>query len=535
MAGSRLTWHTGSILPFASLWHTLMRVAALNSLRIRELPDADIHRHPGAGSHTRSCASLLYNESSNRRGESISTHALARWLGEPIEVFEWSHLGRIPKGLRGISHDGFRVCPECLAAGYHSALMSLRPLQACPIHGCELLGHCQCGRAFDGRIDGKVLSRALSCACGKWVYFTKQTCRRPMITADEVFPLDPVARWLESFIAVGHPQFGNALWTASVMPHWWDDLMEWSDVLGIDYPKCFKTVPGPSGRRVVSTRGSLPTTTTSALHSLSRQIEPIPARQQGSYWETNPATSAYRGMLRHLRRHVSRGSDLHAIDFLSNPDPERIARVMRSNQQAVVAFAELLWSTSLEQDVMRRRWPYRAIEQGYLGDFVGQITSPTSWDQDIMPPWQGHAWHHWVQYQSCRSMMLSYWREAQQRALDAVRTGYACLDPLLGVDAFKWATVHNHQSIRFVSLESQQRWDWTLPRPDKARRCKDQCGAAVQRLRAIEDVCAGPCLTWNQFDGWHVTASMSPCGTRTDRHRLLGVGNDKPRFCRESA
>lgn len=78
MTGSRLTWHTGSILPFASLWHTLMRVAALNSLRVHELPDADVHRDPGARSTKYYRASLLYNESTNRQGEGISTRALAR-------------------------------------------------------------------------------------------------------------------------------------------------------------------------------------------------------------------------------------------------------------------------------------------------------------------------------------------------------------------------------------------------------------------------------------------------------------------------
>ncbi len=33
-----LTWHPGSILPYASLWHTLQRVGALNFVRPTDVP-----------------------------------------------------------------------------------------------------------------------------------------------------------------------------------------------------------------------------------------------------------------------------------------------------------------------------------------------------------------------------------------------------------------------------------------------------------------------------------------------------------------
>ena len=33
-----LTWYRGSIRPYTSLWHTLMRVAALNGHKAGELP-----------------------------------------------------------------------------------------------------------------------------------------------------------------------------------------------------------------------------------------------------------------------------------------------------------------------------------------------------------------------------------------------------------------------------------------------------------------------------------------------------------------
>ena len=55
----RLTWHAGSVLPFASLWHTVHRVAAINSMRAKELPFAlDLG---GRGPLARR-ADLLFNE-----------------------------------------------------------------------------------------------------------------------------------------------------------------------------------------------------------------------------------------------------------------------------------------------------------------------------------------------------------------------------------------------------------------------------------------------------------------------------------------
>ena len=98
----RLTWHAGSVLPFASLWHTVHRVAAINSMRAKELPFAlDLG---GRGPLARR-ADLLFNEprfcGERTPGEALSVDALAASLGEPVEAFAWSHFGHP-------DHDGQR-------------------------------------------------------------------------------------------------------------------------------------------------------------------------------------------------------------------------------------------------------------------------------------------------------------------------------------------------------------------------------------------------------------------------------------------
>lgn len=531
MAGSRLTWYAGSILPFASLWHTLLRVAALNALRARDLPDAVTEREPGGQSSFTSGANLLFNEVNDMRAECISTRALSRWLGESVEAFEWSHLGRLPKGLRAIVHKGLRVCPECLALGYHSALLSVNLLKACPIHGCELLEKCRCGRPFEGRLDGKELLHPGSCECGRLAYFTHQTCRWPEMTVVEAQQLSPIARWLDALATVvGQPRSGVADQGEFMTTRWLEHLQEWSEMLDIGYPSCFVKLPRQAWLRVVSTTGPPAAPTVSSRRTkLTRDLQKD-IRKEGRYWDVNPGTWAYRGMLRHLRRHVNRGGEAYAVDFLNNPDPLRIAAVMQANRQAVVAFAEMLWSARMEQYVMRRRWPHRLVEQGFGGDYVGRVSPPYAANQGMTALWNSDVWRRWVQYQSCRSLMLGVWREAQRLALNAVRTGIADWDMGMPEDAFRWATVQCEDSIRLVALEGQEAWDWSLPQPDKERRREGHLAAAVRRLHSVESECVGLCLTWSERDAWTVRESMVPSGVRVDRHRLLGAGKDRPKF-----
>lgn len=525
MPTPRLTWYVGSILPFASLWHTLMRVAALNALRLNELPDADVDRSPGYRSTALFRPALLYNDAHGSRKEGVSTRALARWLGEPETAFAWSHLGRIPKCLRGLVHDGFRICPQCLALGYHSALLSLRLLDACPIHGCALLGQCYCGRPFDPHARTGALAHSGCCVCGQMAFFTHETCRRPALAPDDTRPLNAVAHWLESFIALSRPVAADAHLDAEMAAQWLAHTRSWSEAFDLAYPQCF--VPGlqRNDLRVVETSGPRTGLAPSGVPPRAAQH-----RQEGRYWDVNPATLAYRSMLRYLRRHVARGSEPFIADFLQHPDPVHMANVMRSNCVAVAAFAEWLWATRLELHVLRRRWPYRAVVQGQGGDYVGHIETPRPALET--GSWAGHdpVWRHWVEYQAARCLLLSCWRQAQQRAMEAVHSGVADTWMDWGDEPWRWATAHTDSGIRWVNLESQPACDWALPLPDKSLRRERQRAAAQRRQQVIEEACTGLCLTWSERDGWQVERSLAPGGARAKRHRLLGIGHDRPTF-----
>jgi len=127
----RLTWHRHSILPYASLWHTLHRACELNGLALREL---------------RTWVSAWDFTEKSGPTYGIVRDQLAAVLGESPEVFRWSTIDDAPVWLRAalFSPHG-KVCPQCLAAGYHSDLFSLRGAAMLPN---PQRTECCCGRPF---------------------------------------------------------------------------------------------------------------------------------------------------------------------------------------------------------------------------------------------------------------------------------------------------------------------------------------------------------------------------------------------------
>ncbi len=120
MPEGRLTWHRGSILPYASLWHTVLRACALNALHPADLPTTSARP-------TRT-VDLLDIQASK-----IDVAALARALGEPPSAFDWSTLDALPAALRvALAVPQPRVCLACMASGYHSALFSVATARRVP-------------------------------------------------------------------------------------------------------------------------------------------------------------------------------------------------------------------------------------------------------------------------------------------------------------------------------------------------------------------------------------------------------------------
>ena len=107
-ATARLTWYPGTVLPYASLWHTLRRVAALNRLHLIDLQRLT----PVIWAKRSPAPELLHNE-----GGAIDTQALERLLGETPQALAWSHMGHAAPWMRPLFTPGMRICPACSGRG----------------------------------------------------------------------------------------------------------------------------------------------------------------------------------------------------------------------------------------------------------------------------------------------------------------------------------------------------------------------------------------------------------------------------------
>ena len=558
---ARLTWHQGSVLPYSSLWHTVQRAMSLNALRPKELAfcgrgadQAGIPRH----------VNLLYNEAgASVCGvpiEALSMRSLAQALGEQEAVFAWAHLGRLPRSVRSLISPSIRVCRACLAAGYHSALLSLRLLQSCPIHGCELEDRCNCGELF---ADDQVVLHHMNagyCRCGRMAYFTGQTCRRPTMRHDETAPMSVVATWLERLAGVIRPSPGDHQAQRAHDRILLDSVGAWCAELNLGNPGSAIT-RDPQPLRVSISVARLSTI------ECANAVRPATHSRQGAastrgrhsiYWSTDDATTTYRSLARHIRRHVARGAEAHAIDFMLNPDPLQMGARMRAQHPAMVAFADLMFTECMETYAGLRRWPYRDPRAGATSrvrDGLAHLSLDGGHD---WPPALREARLAWVRRQAAATAITHAWRRAQMLAVHAAATGFAdwsaATERYLPVGAISsthidrpkpsgtafwfdapppyqvtWAAVVSGEHLRFVSAPAMPRIDWTLPRSSKAQRQATWSEAKRRRVSELRGACGGPCLTWSAHAGWEVLPSASPATAPVKRHRLLGVAG-APRF-----
>ncbi|MDO9091063.1 MAG: hypothetical protein Q8R98_19810 [Rubrivivax sp.] len=301
---TRLTWHQGSVLPYSSLWHTVQRAMSLNALRSKELAfcgrasdQVGVPRH----------VNLLYNEAVDGPCgvpvEALSMRSLAQALGEPEAVFAWAHLGRLPRSVRSLFSPSIRVCRTCMAAGYHSALHSLRLLQTCLIHGDELSDRCNCGELFAG--DQVVLHHmnAGYCRCGRMAFLTSQTCRRPTMRHDETAPMSMVAEWLDRLAGVIRPSAGDHQAQRAHDRILLDSVGAWCAELHLGNPGS-AIAPDPQPLRVSISVARLST----IEHANS--VRPATHSPDGAsstrgrhslYWAGDDATTTYRSLARHIR------------------------------------------------------------------------------------------------------------------------------------------------------------------------------------------------------------------------------------------
>ncbi|SCU77898.1 conserved hypothetical protein [Cupriavidus necator] len=358
MPDKRLTWHVGSVLPYASLWHTVLRACALNVLHPHDLPC------PGTRPPT--TVALL------ERASGVDVAAFASALGETPAVFRWSTLGALPSWLSAaLVVPQPRLCFACLAAGYHAALYSVALLEACPIHGTPLVDRCYCGAPFSATLRSLAdYAAAGCCRCGRLHFFTHETCRRPTLAPDTARALDPVAAWLEALSGlVRSARLDDALCRhAPDVPAW---VITAAQALGVAYPACLRPISSvPASIGTVWYRPG-------PQQTPSRDHPPPPpgtrVHRTPAYWQPIPATTVYRALARHVRRHLAPDGARWVARFIDACDPFAISAWVSGHSRARQAFIDMLWARAAEPGIEQRRWPDRpppAATAGQLAELV---------------------------------------------------------------------------------------------------------------------------------------------------------------------
>jgi hypothetical protein len=512
MPEARLTWHAGSVLPYASLWHTILRASALNALHARDLPSAT-RRRAGA-------VDLLDN-----RAGAIDIPTLARELGEPLAAFQWSTLDRLPDPLRiALVAPRPRLCLACLTAGYHAALFSIELLDVCPIHGTPFVDQCRCGAPFHSILRSHAdFGTAGSCQCGRLHFFTRETCRRPTMTPDMTRALAPLVAWLQALSRLIRPLLlDDALRRRAPGSAQW--LVTTAHTLGVAYPACLRPVITPSTPVETTRYGSRPSSVSGrTVTSEAPKLEVSP------YWRSQamPATTVYRALARHVRRHLAPGSSRWVARFMDSGDPLVIAGMMRTVEHARRAFTEMLWAHTIEVGVEQRRWPDRRPAPGSVADFAAfvhdgcQVCGAHRLDAQAQDWLAGHA---------ARAILTAVWREADVQTTAAVHSGmavWAGAAPDHPWSGGVWLARATPRGLRFAAPVTAS-WSAATWSNKTARRL-----AWVEhrqaRREAMWTACRGACLTWSEEAGWHVTDASAPADLDLRRRHLLGMKNGRPR------
>ena len=513
MPEGRLTWHRGSILPYASLWHTVVRACALNALHPADLPTTSARP-------TRT-VDLLDIQASK-----IDVAALARALGEPPRAFDWSTLDALPAALRvALAVPQPRVCLACMASGYHSAVFSVALLDACPIHHTPLVDRCRCGAPFNAALRSLAdFGTAGSCQCGRLHFFTHETCRQPSMTADMTQALIPIVAWLHSLSQLIRPsRLDEALSRHLTGSLEW--LVTTAQSLGVAYPTCL--------RHTLSTSAHIETVVYGAPSKAApRRDRPsptdVPDDGRSSRRQTEPVIDVYRALARHIRRHVAPDGDLWVSRFMRSCDPIEIGELICNSGDAQKAFVAMLWARSVEPGVERRRWPYRLPSTGLTISLAQTVATDCQLHgADNV----GNRTRYWLACHAAHVSLAAHWRDAQARTnaaayLRLARWGNG--SPETSWSDSAWLARVTPLTVRFAAPNFAT-WS-AAPRASKATRTALHAAHELTRRVAMLTGNRGACLTWSDGKGWHVTESIAPANADVRRRRLLGWKDGRPWF-----
>jgi hypothetical protein len=515
--GWTLTWYRGSVLPYHSLWFTLMRVADLNQMKVKGLNDLM--------SKQGDLPSVMHERfvRTHHLGDEASIDRLAQTLGEPLSAFRWSHTAAVSQWTQSLFLSTPRVCPQCVLEGYHSALFSLKLLQTCPMHECEFMSACLCGENFPDRITDIACARGGNCGCGKFEFLSRKTCRQPTVDPTFTQPLDAVATWLDNISSVVRLPISELSGKHETLPAWISLIQQWCDLYGIDYPSCFIR-PAETKKPMIVKRFGRPILKQSDFDTVRKTAITL---EFGGHLKVHDAI--YSSYSRHLRQHVAVDSHRWIRRFQKSGDPLEIAAWMRDSAQAYFAFAYMLWVHATDES---RTWDFPAhglskhaprnhkAESGRSGSTSVRLKSEKSSNQEAEQL-------AWLRGHRAISSLEQLWDVAIKRASQAVESGSATWGPLRSDPANSEVVVRGDEDGAMTLLELRAEPAKPIfemkSRDGKARRISE---ARLQRAQSFSRLREETLELYHSFGGerWAQVEPQVPDGQLLRRWSLVDSG-----------
>lgn len=520
MKGQPLTWYPGTILPYASLWHTLARATWLNDLRPGDIRSRVEGKRPEEAEQPHA-----------HRGER-DARALASALGEPLGALsQFAVIEQFPAMVRAVYMvHGLRWCPACVAGGFHTLLGSIQLVTRCPIHAAQLIDACpQCADGFKMRFGGLAV-RPQPCRCGRTRLLEPRSARQPCLGADDVAVWAPVARWVRDVGEVtrsASPNSGLAPQIELAL------TSRWCCDLGIEYPRCFDDESSlwPDGQE--RARWSSYEAHSGNLNAAAASERP----DTGSSWPATWQSRVYRAMGRHLRRHGLVQPDRWIMLLMDALDPAAFAVTMAARPTARAAFTEMLWARHLEPRVEARRWRRRPAPAGIEPDTALVRTTPIELHKGLErialggPPVSVQA-RLWMAYHAMAVEARRAWGRAWRQTQKSITDGWADWSieeweprepsPPGGVVWFCRSRGPRLQFTGYVRDAADA--SFSVAKPTKQQRGDARADARLARLRRMESLAGQPCLGWCHRNGWRVEQGARPDDDDLRRVALLHSG-----------
>lgn len=429
-----IAWFRGSILPYSSLWYTLHRYAVLNRPSSKEI--ATEFRQNRSRS-----IDLFRNNAPNYW---LNAEDVARLLGEPASALQLGTTLEASYWAADLFLPEMQVCLECLSAGYHSVVMSMRFLVSCPVHGTLLTDACRCGRKFD--TDLWVLSNSPGCCtnCG-WRFLNRPSARVPTAGVEQILPWLLIGQWLSkmnSSICSGDRSCERSRLRATILQPY---VSKWAELLGVSVPDFLRATDS----KVID----------GLLQTVSQSGPRCRLGKGGGSPSPNDYASlaVYRSIARHVRRRLlGRKGRLCRRLMGASRDVAFILGRMKNSEAGQLAFTSLLWEMHVEarasqasrklskEDLSERLARAAKVRPTRRNSTIGDIhaSSRGCWLHPYVSRLAVKPFDDWVEMHAAEAALSTLWVLIARKVTEMNETGvlvdFAGSDLVQAATHFQW-------------------------------------------------------------------------------------------------